>query len=233
MQTIEKSAKTVEDAIAAALEELGAHRDEVEITVLEEGDKGFLGFGKKEARVRVTLPEPAVPEPAEEAAADAPAQTGKIPGEARIHAFLDGLFAITGEDVTVTVSQQEDRVVADLSGPDMGIVIGKRGETLDALQHLTSLYVNRGDAAFVHLTLDCENYRAKRAKSLEQFAANVAKKVAKTRRSVTLEPMSAYERRIIHSAMQNHPEVTTYSTGQGPGRRVVVCLKSKAPKHID
>lgn len=228
MNTIEKTAKTVEDAIALALEELGAHRDEAEIEILDEGDKGFLGFGKKEARVRVTLPETdtalqtAVPQTA--------AEPGEIPGEARIHEFLNGLFAITGEDVTVTVSQNEDRVVADLSGPDMGVVIGKRGETLDALQHLTSLYVNRGDADFVHLTLDCENYRAKRAKSLEAFAANVAAKVAKTRRNVTLEPMSAYERRIIHSSLQDHPDVTTYSTGQGSGRRVVVCLKSKAPK---
>ena len=230
MRTIEKTAKTAEDAIALALDELGVSREEVEIEVLEEGDRGFLGFGKKEARVRVTLPEADAGKEAETEAADTDKEE-EIPGKARICEFLDGLFAIAGEDVTVTVSQNEGRVVADLSGPDMGIVIGKRGETLDALQHLTSLYVNRGDADFVHLTLDCENYRAKRAKSLESFAANVAAKVFKTRRSVTLESMSAYERRIIHSAMQNHPDVTTYSTGQGSGRRVVVCLKSKAPKH--
>ncbi len=209
MKTVEKTAKTVEEAIAEALAELHAEQGDVEIEVLDEGEKGFLGFGKKEARVRVTE---------------------KPNAEKRIKEFLNGLFAIAGEDVTVTVSQADDRMVADLSGPDMGIVIGKRGETLDALQHLTSLYVNRGDAEFVHLTLDCENYRAKRAKSLESFAANVAAKVAKTRRTVTLEPMSAYERRIIHASLQNHPDVTTYSTGQGPGRRVVVCLKSKAPK---
>ena len=230
MNTIEKTAKTVEDAIALALEELGAHRDEVEIEILDEGDKGFLGFGKKEARVRVSLPDAGAAE--QPAAPQEFAATGELPGEARIHEFLNGLFAITGEDVTITVSQKADRVVGDLSGPNMGAIIGKRGETLDALQHLTSLYVNRGEGDFVYLTLDCENYREKRTKTLTAFAANVAAKVVKTRRNVTLEPMSAYERRIIHSSLQDHPDVTTYSTGQGSGRRVVVCLKSKAPKNI-
>jgi len=202
--TIEKSAKTKEEAIELALKELGASIDEVEIEVIDEGSKGFLGIGSKEAVVKVTY-------------SDSP--------EKRAEKFLSGLFDILGEEVKIDVSKKTDDLSVELSGPDMGIVIGKRGETLDALQHLTSLVVNRGDLDFVKVSVDTENYREKRIKTLENLAKKLASKVAKSRRKTSLEPMSAYERRIIHSTLQDHPVVTTYSIGQGTRRKVVIDLK--------
>ena len=202
--TIEKSAKTKEEAIELALAELGVSIEDVEVEVVEEGSKGFLGLGSKDAVVRVSCNETS---------------------EGRAVKFLDGLFRILGEDVKVDVTKKEDDLSVELSGPDMGIVIGKRGETLDALQHLTSLVVNRGDLDFVKVSVDTENYREKRVKTLENLAKRLAAKVAKTGRKTSLEPMSAYERRIIHATLQDHDTVTTYSIGQGTRRKVVIDLK--------
>ena len=129
--------------------------------------------------------------------------------------------------MNVETTADGDTLKVNLSGPDMGIVIGKRGETLDALQHLTSLVVNRGDNEFMKVSLDAENYREKRNEALESLAQKLAAKVMRTRRSTTLEPMNAYERRIIHSALQDHETVTTYSVGQGINRKVVIALKNK------
>lgn len=204
MLSVEKSAKTKEEAIAAALAELNASENEVQIEVIEEGSKGFLGIGNKNAVVKVTL----IPNPSK-----------------RAEDFLNGLFAITGEEVKVDVTKNEDSLDIELSGPDMGIVIGKRGETLDALQHLTSLVVNRGDDEFMKVSLDTENYRQKRNAALENLAHKLAHKVVKTGRNTTLEPMNAYERRIIHATLQNDEKVTTYSVGQGMNRKVVIALK--------
>ena len=205
MVSVEKTAKTKDEAIALALEELGVQIDDVQVDVIEEGSKGFLGIGNKEAVVKVTV----VPNP-----------------EKRAKSFLGGLFDIMGEEVTVETSIDDDTMNVELSGPDMGIVIGKRGETLDALQHLTSLCVNRGDNEFLKVSLDTENYRAKRVAALESLAGKLANKVMKTRRNTTLEPMNAYERRIIHTALQDHEYVTTYSIGQGVNRKVVIALKN-------
>ena len=202
--TIEKSAKTKEEALELALNELGVTVDEVEYEVIEEGSKGFLGIGSKDAVVKVTY---------------------SCSSEKRAEKFLGGLFEILGEEVKVDVSKSENDLAIELSGPDMGIVIGKRGETLDALQHLTSLVVNRGDDEFIKVSCDTENYRAKRNEALEGLAHKLARKVAKTRRNTTLEPMNAYERRIIHAALQDDKYVTTYSVGQGVNRKVVIALK--------
>lgn len=204
MQTIEKTAKTKEEAIAAALAELNATEDEVEIETVEEGSKGFLGLGSKDAVVKVTL----LPNP-----------------ERRAKDFLNGVFDILGEKVNVDVQTDDDTIKVEFTGPDMGIVIGKRGETLDALQYLTSLVVNRGDSDFKKVSLDTENYREKRNAALKSLANKLAKKVTRTGRSTTLEPMNSYERRIIHSALQDDPYVTTYSIGQGVNRKVVIALK--------
>jgi len=208
--TIEKTAKTKEEAIELALSELGITEDEAIIEVIEEGKSGFLGLGGKDAVVKVSSKE-----------ADAS-------GKAKY--FLNKIFEITGEDVTVEAEKEGDLLSINLSGPDMGIVIGKRGETLDALQHLTSLVVNKGDGNFMKVSLDAENYREKRNEALESLAHKLANKVMRTRRSTTLEPMNAYERRIIHSALQDHETVTTYSIGQGINRKVVIALKSKDNK---
>lgn len=200
----EKSAKTKEEAIELALAELGISIDEAEIEVLEEGSRGFLGIGGKDAVVRVSF----------SGSADKRAQK-----------FLGGLFEILGEEVELNIKSEDKELNIELSGPDMGVVIGKRGETLDALQHLTSLVVNRGDLDFVKVSLDTENYREKRVAALENLANKLANKVIKTGRSTSLEPMNAYERRIIHASLQDHPEVTTYSVGQGVRRKVVIALK--------
>ena len=204
MQSIEMSAKTKDEAIAAALAKLGASIDEVEVEVIEEGAKGFLGFGNKDAVVKVTL----LPNPVR-----------------RAEDFLNGLFNLAKEEVNVNVTKNEDTLDVEFSGPDMGIIIGKRGETLDAIQHLTSLVVNRGDDEFIKVSCDTENYRAKRNEALEGLAHKLARKVAKTRRNTTLEPMNAYERRIIHAALQDDKYVTTYSVGSGVNRKVVIALK--------
>ena len=204
MQSIEITAKTKDEAVASALAELGVSIDEVEIEVLEEGTKGFLGFGNKDAKVRVSLFNSSV---------------------RRAEDFLNGLFQLAQEDVTVDVNKIDKTLKIEFSGPDMGIIIGKRGETLDAIQHLTSLVVNRGDDEFIKVSCDTENYRAKRNEALESLAHKLARKVAKTRRNTTLEPMNAYERRIIHAALQDDKYVTTYSIGQGVNRKVVIALK--------
>ena len=201
---IEKSAKTKAEAIELALNELGLTENDVEIEVIEEGSKGLFGFGSKDAVVRVTY-------------ADS--------SESRAQKFLDGLFSIIGEEVNVNVKKNGSDLDVELSGPDMGVVIGKRGETLDALQHLTSLVVNRGDMDFVKVSMDTENYREKRIKALESLANKLANKVVKTGRNTSLEPMNAYERRIIHATLQDHEQVTTYSVGQGMRRKVVIALK--------
>jgi len=205
MQTIEMSAKTKEEAIEAALSALGASEDEVEVEVLDEGSKGFLGLGSKDAVVRVTVKE--------------------IDTEKRAKDFLNGLFELAKEDVTVETAVNGDTLNIEFSGPDMGIIIGKRGETLDAIQHLTSLVVNRGDNDFVKVSCNTENYREKRNEALASLARKLARKVAKTKRNTTLEPMNAYERRIIHATLQDDEYVTTYSVGQGMNRKVVIALK--------
>jgi len=203
--TIEKSAKTKEEAIALALEELGIDESEAIVEVIEEGSKGFLGIGSKDAVVKVSTAAPDCSKRAED--------------------FLSRIFELTGEEVNVEAVPDGDTLRVNLSGPDMGIVIGKRGETLDALQHLTSLVVNRGDNSFMKVSLDAENYREKRNEALESLAHKLANKVMRTRRNTTLEPMNAYERRIIHASLQDHEEVTTYSVGQGVNRKVVIALK--------
>ena len=205
MKTVEKSAKTKDEAISLALEELGVSIDDVNVEVIEEGSKGFLGFGNKDASVKVTY---------------APNL------EKRAKEFLSGLFEKMNEsNIKIDTQLTDDVLKIELSGDDMGIVIGKRGETLDALQHLTSLAVNRGDESFAKVSLDTENYRKKRVEALESLAHKLAEKVKRTRRNTTLEPMNAYERRIIHSALQDDEYVTTYSVGQGINRKVVIALK--------
>lgn len=202
--TIEKTAKTKEEAIELALSELGATEAEVEIEVIDEGSKGFLGIGGKDAVVRVTY---------------------SPDSEKKAVDFLSKIFEITKEDVTIDSKIDGEVLRINLSGPDMGIVIGKRGETLDALQHLTSLAVNRGKKSLLKVSLDAENYREKRNNALEELALKIADKAVRTGRNQTLEPMNAYERRIIHATLQDHESVTTYSVGQGVTRKVVIALK--------
>ena len=205
MEEIRKSAKNVEDAIAAALKELGASREEVDITVIEEGSKGFLGmFGGKDAVVLVKK---------------------NFNPEKEAEGFLREVFLSMGLIVKIKTELKDKHLLVELTGEDMGILIGKRGQTLDALQYLVNLVVNKKSPYYISVMLDTENYRQRRKETLESLAFNLAKKVKHTKRNVVLEPMNPYERRIIHSALQNDRFVTTYSEGEEPYRNVVITLK--------
>lgn len=205
MNEVKKSGKTVEDAVNEALKELAVSKEDVDITVLEEGSKGFLGvFGSKEAVVLVKK---------------------RYNPEKIAENFLREMFLAMGIIVKIETKLKEKQLYIDLSGDDMGILIGKRGQTLDSIQYLVNLVVNKGNAPYISITLDTENYRQRRKETLESLAFNLAKKVKQTKKSVVLEPMNPYERRIIHSALQNDRYVTTYSEGEEPYRNVVIVMK--------
>ncbi len=205
MDEIRKTAKTVEEAIAAALAELGVSREETDITVIDEGTKAFLGmFGGKDAVVLVKK---------------------NFQPEREAESFLREIFLTMGLIVKIKVEMKDKHLFMELTGDDMGILIGKRGQTLDALQYLVNLVVNKKSPYYISVMLDTENYRQRRRETLESLAFNLAKKVKHTRRNVVLEPMNPYERRIIHSALQNDRYVTTYSEGEEPYRNVVITLK--------
>jgi spoIIIJ-associated protein len=325
MKTFEASAKTVEDAIAAGLEELGVSISDVTIEVLEEGSKGLFGlFGSRQAKVRLTLKEteedllaslnekkpaakpapkqespkqetakqeavkpaaeakpvenkpvenkeaakpvqaapvqrkapaskaPKAEKPAKPATEEAPkAEKKPLPPKApakpiekpvitmipddqvdaespagKAQAFLKELTHLMGVEVTVEVGNDQDQnVFVKMTGDTLGILIGRRGETLDALQYLTSLRVNRGQEGYTRVTLDTENYRAKREDTLVRLANRMANRAVKTGRRVSLEPMNPYERRIIHSALQPNENVDTHSEGEEPNRHVVITLR--------
>ena len=206
LKRIEKTAKSTDEAIALALAELGATEDMVEIKILEEGTKGLFGIlGSKDSRVEVTLK-----------------QTAKSAAED----FLNDLFFAMGMKVDVDINESDELLDINLSGDDMGIIIGKRGDTLDAIQYLTSLAVNRVDGPYKKVSIDTENYREKRKNALCALSGRIADKVSKTGRRHIFEPMNPYERRIIHASLQDHEIVHTYSIGEEPNRKVVVALKS-------
>ena len=307
MESIEVSAKTVEDAVLEAAIQLGTTRDKVEYEVVTAGSPGFLGIGsrkavikarkkseeeieaglkadqemeallervkekeqkvskteekkeekkeqpvkkekpqaesqkkepvkvekekkaaeKKPAPVKEEKPEVKPEEqkkPEKEAASAAPAQPVDT---AEVQNFLEKVFAAMDMKVAITITQkpEDHEVNIDLEGDDMGVLIGKRGQTLDSLQYLTSLVVNKGSDEYIRVKVDTENYRERRKATLENLARNIAQKVKRTRKPVSLEPMNPYERRVIHSALQNDKYVCTHSEGEEPYRRVVVTLK--------
>ena len=241
LKTLEKSGKTEEAAIAAALEELGLDRDDVSVEIVERAKSGFLGIGASPAVIRVQYEAPdeeletvaeavaespaAAPAEAQPAAAPAaPAAAVDEPeGYARIRAFVSGLLEHMGIQAEIEITARDNGGVnVNLSGSNMGAVIGRRGETLDAIQHLTNYAVNRGSDKHMHISVDAESYRAKREESLVRLAEKMAAKAVKYKRSMALEPMNSYERHVIHTALQDYEGVTTSSTGTEPNRRVVV-----------
>ena len=241
LKTLEKSGKTEEAAIAAALEELGLERDDVSVEIVERAKSGFLGIGASPAVIRVQYEAPdeeletvaeavaespaAAPAEAQPAAAPAaPAAAVDEPeGYARIRAFVSGLLEHMGIQAEIEITARDNGGVnVNLSGSNMGAVIGRRGETLDAIQHLTNYAVNRGSDKHMHISVDAESYRAKREESLVRLAEKMAAKAIKYKRSMALEPMNSYERHVIHTALQDYEGVTTSSTGTEPNRRVVV-----------
>lgn len=206
LNQIEKTAKNIDDAILAALEELGATRDQVDVEILDEGNKGLLGFiGSKNARVLVKR---------------------KQTPQTLATSFLDEVFGNMNLEVKYDVTFENNELSINLIGDDMGIIIGKRGETLDSLQYLTSLVVNRIDGAYIKVTLDTENYRMKRQEALKALALRIGDKVAATGRKHIFEPMNPFERRVLHATLQSSEVVTTYSIGEEPNRKVVVAQKN-------
>lgn len=205
------SAKTVEDAITEACKEFLVTSDRLGHNVIEEGSSGFLGIGSKPAVIEAWVKEEEKPASLEEEAKD----------------FLKNVFTAMNMAVVVDVNYDEENrnMDIDLSGDEMGVLIGKRGQTLDSLQYLVSLVVNKNQEGYIRVKVDTENYRQRRKETLENLAKNISYKVKRTKRSVSLEPMNPYERRIIHSALQNDRYVTTHSEGEEPFRRVVVSLK--------
>lgn len=207
-RSIEKTGKTVQEAVASALEELNADENQVEIEVIEEGGKGIFGLiGSKPAKVRVTM---------KETYADKAVR------------FLEEIFQKMNLNAGIDVQEDGDSILIRITGSDSGIIIGRRGETLDALQYLTSLVVNKDADSYKRVTIDIENYRDKREVTLIKLANKLADRVVKYKKNVTLEPMNPYERRIIHSSLQNNKYVETYSIGEEPNRKVVITLKSPA-----
>ena len=259
---LEKSGRTMEEAIAAALLELGLNEDEIlGYEVIGRAKSGFFGIGASPAVIRVSYEVPDAPAaPAEEkpakkeehkaekksetkderraekksekkpepvrAAAPAPvasAATDEDAEFAAVRGFISGLMERMGVEAEIEISRGDNGgIKVKLSGSGLGAIIGRRGETLDAIQHLTNYVVNRDSDKRMHISVDAENYRAKREESLTKLAEKMAEKAIKYKRSMALEPMNSYERHVIHTALQNYEGVTTSSTGVEPNRRVVV-----------
>lgn len=205
MRSVIKVAKTTEEAIKEAVEELNVSEQDIEVEILEEPSKGILGLiGKKDATVRVTVTN----DPVEMAE--------NLLGEILKGMDIEAGFILDKKDNSLYIE------IDEISSSDMGIVIGKRGNTLDAIQYILSLHINKDREDYVRLFLDTKGYRNKREKTLRQLASNMAKKTMRTKRPIKLEPMNPYERRIIHSALQNTEGIATYSEGEDPYRRVVI-----------
>lgn len=204
MRVVEKTGRTVDEAIELALIELDLTHEDVEVEVLENDSKGFLGlFGAKEAKIRVTEKE-------------------NIHHHAK--EFLEDTLEKMNIYAKVDVEHNEDGLFATISGDNMSLVIGRRGKTLDALQYLSNLVINKNRKDYVHLIIDSEDYRQKRKDSLEQLAIRMAEKAKRQRRDIILNPMNSYERRIVHSILQKDNEVSTRSEGRDPYRKVIIFL---------
>lgn len=206
MEFIEVSAKTVDDAITEASIKLGTTSDKIEVEVIEKGSTGFLGIKSKPAIIKARKKNDTVD---------------------NIREFLENVFSAMNMEVTIDIKKAEDDKVyeVELSGKEMGLLIGKRGQTLDSLQYLTNLAVNKHSDGYIKVKLDTEDYRQRRKDTLENLAKNIAYKVKRTKRPVSLEPMNPFERRVIHSAFQGDRYVETHSEGEEPFRHVVVTLK--------
>lgn len=205
MNKVIVSGKTVEDAISIGLSQLNTTQDRVKVTVHEEPSKGFLGLiGAKKAKVELE----------------------KLPDVIEhIQIFLDDIFRSMDLVVSFEVVSGKEGTLIHLKGEDLGILIGRRGQTLDALQYLVNIVANRHSNTFIRVILDAENFRERRRKTLEDLALRLANRVMKTGKDVLLEPMSPQERKIIHSQLQDHPKVKTLSKGDEPNRRVVISLR--------
>lgn len=206
MEFVEFSGKTVDDALTNALVALGTTSDQIEYEVIEKGSNGILGFGGRDAVIKVAK---------------------KSTPEDVVKDFLTDVFDKMNLEVEIITKfdEIEGVIEVELKGPEMGVLIGKRGQTLDSLQYLTNLALNRKSDNYLRVKIDTEDYRRRRKETLENLAKNMAYKAKRTKRPVSLEAMNPYERRIIHSALQNDKYVVTHSEGEEPYRHVVITLK--------
>ncbi|MGQ3477405.1 RNA-binding cell elongation regulator Jag/EloR [Paenibacillus sp. TY11] len=252
MTKVVTSGKTVEDAVRQGLSQLGVSRERVTVNVLEQPSKGFLGWlGVKKAKVELTLlsePSPETTHAAElHVSAQAPSSVGQalsgtepVAQEAQMNMeaptglvdpyeeavrFIRETAAGMGLDVEVDVRHRKDESTLDISGPSLGMLIGRRGQTLDALQYLTNIVANRHSDKFIRIVLDAEQFRARRQKTLEDLADRLANQAIRYGKEVVLEPMPSQERKLIHAKLQQHALVRTYSKGDEPNRRVVIAKK--------
>lgn len=207
MEYIEVSAKTVDDALTEASIKLGTTSENLEYEIIDKGSTGFLGIGSRDAVIKV--------------------KKAAMSIEDEIREFLDSVFKAMDLEVEIIIKVDEDNknVDVELKGSEMGVLIGKRGQTLDSLQYLTNLAINKQSENYYKVKIDTEDYRKRRRETLENLAKNIAYKVKRTKRPVSLEPMNPFERRVIHSALQNDRFVTTHSEGEEPYRHIVVTLK--------
>ena len=221
-----KEAKTVAEAMQKAFAELGEYGDNVKTEVLVEPSKGFLGFGSRLAKVRAFIEEereePVAVVVESKEAAPAAVVSGISKEEAAVAYIKEVLTAMGVENFSVNATKEGENLNIALEGEDLGFVIGRRGETIDAIQYLTGLVVNRIEGDYLRVTIDSGNFREKREKTLEGLARRLAKTVVKTGRSITLEPMNPYERRIIHSTVSTVEGATSSSIGEEPNRKVVI-----------
>jgi len=205
MRVLERSGKTIDEAVEKALKDLGVKREQVDVEIIEEPNKGFLGIiGSRLARVRVKVKE-------------TPAAKAK--------SFLNQVFESMKLDVLIEIQQKPDYILVNLVGPDLGILIGRRGDTLDALQYLLNLAVNKNESERTRFVVDVEGYRGRREQTLQKLAMRLADKARRQGEAVVLEPMNPHERRIIHTALQNNKYVYTSSQGDEPFRKIVITPK--------
>ena len=246
MEYIEYKGKTVDDAITEACQALTVTSDKLDYEVIDKGSSGILGFGSKpaviKAKIKEDKPEKKVVKEVNkeekkveknkvEKVEEKPSKkefkadkTSTVEPAADPKEFLENVFKAMDMKVNIDVEKEGNEINIELSGDDMGVLIGKRGQTLDSLQYLTSLVVNKGTSEYIRVKVDTEDYRKRRKETLENLAKNLAYKVKRTKKSVSLEPMNPYERRVIHSALQNDKYVSTHSEGEEPYRKVVITL---------
>ena len=232
MEWLEFKGKTVDEALTNAVTHFGVTSDQIEYDVVERGSEGFLGFGKKPAIIRAKVQERKEEINVSNVASEVTEEVRETENviedvQEKVVAFAQELFDKMGVNakLNVTFEEKNHLMFMDVTGEELGMLIGKHGQTLDALQYLISLYVNKISNTYIRFHLDVENYRERRKATLENLAKSIAYKVKTTRRSVTLEPMNPYERRIIHSALQHEPDICTKSEGEEPYRKVVIMLK--------
>ncbi len=231
MEYVEFTGKTVDDAITEACQKFTITSDRLEYEVIEKGTAGIFGFAAKHAVIKARVFDPDAPKEevkkAEEVKTESATSVKAENSDDTVPAadpkeFLNKVFEAMNMKVNVSVETVDNEMNIDLSGDDMGVLIGKRGQTLDSLQYLTSIVVNKGQKEYIRVKVDTENYRSRRKETLENLAKNLAYKAKRTKNPVSLEPMNPYERRIIHSALQNDKYVTTHSEGEDPFRKVII-----------